>query len=404
MKILSILVSLLLSSLVKDMTLRVDYIFGGNDHEAAVSLARMSCTDGWYGRSVNMDSLPVKGNGSITVTDEASGKVLYCSSFSTLFQEWQATPEAKELTRSFQNTYLLPMPSAKAVVKLVLYDVKGREMCSFSHKVDPDDILIGRRAQQSTERRYIHKGGEPRDVIDVVILAEGYTSAQRDLFYADASAAVEAVFAHEPFASMKECFNFLAVAPASADSGVSVPRRGEWKQTPVLSHFDTFYSQRYLTTSEIFRMHDLLDGLPYEHLIVLANTDTYGGGGIYNSYTLTTAHHAQFRPVVVHEFGHSFAALADEYAYAGDEDPYYFADVEPWEKNITTKADFASKWQDMLEAGIDGVGLFEGAGYQAKGVYRPAEDCRMRTNQAGEFCPVCQRAIRDMIMFYTKEK
>lgn len=383
-------------------TLRADYIFNGNCSQCSVSLGGLSVTDGWYGRSVNMDSVPVKGNGQIVMKDKASGRVIYALSFSTLFQEWQATPEAKTLTRAFQNTYLLPMPVAPAVVTLSLFNVRGEQQCEFSHEVDPSDILIRRKAAAQTPHYYIHKGGDPAQCIDVVILAEGYAEGDMDVFKADAQATVDALFDHEPFASMKDRFNFLAVAPVAAQSGVSVPREGLWLDSPVASHFDTFYSARYLTTSEIFKMHDLLDGLPYEHLIILANTDTYGGGGIYNSYTLTTAHHSKFRPVVVHEFGHSFGALADEYAYAGEEDPYYFPDVEPWEQNITTKAAFHTKWQDMIDAGIKGVGLFEGAGYQPKNVWRPVEDCRMRTNEAESFCPVCIRAITRMIDFYTK--
>lgn len=385
-----------------DRTLRADYIFSGNCTECSVSLSGLSVTDGWYGRSVNMDSVPVKGNGQIVMTDKASGRVIYALSFSTLFQEWQATPEAKILTRAFQNTYLLPMPQAPAVVRLSLFNVRGERQCEFCHEVDPRDILIRHKEKAQTPHYYVHQGGDPTQCIDVVILAEGYAEDDMDTFKADAQAAVEALLDHEPFASMKDRFNFLAVAPAAAQSGVSVPREGHWLDTPVGSHFDTFYSARYLTTSEIFKMHDLLDGLPYEHLIILANTDTYGGGGIYNSYTLTTAHHSKFRPVVVHEFGHSFGALADEYAYAGEEDPYYFPDVEPWEQNITTKAAFQTKWQDMIDAGVKGVGLFEGAGYQPKNVWRPVEDCRMRTNEAESFCPVCIRAIARMIDFYTK--
>ena len=155
-------------------------------------------------------------------------------------------------------------------------------------------------------------------------------------------------------------------------------------------------------------MHDRLCGIPYEHIVILANTDTYGGGGIYNSYTLTTALHSAFKPVVVHEFGHSFAGLADEYYYDDMYVQYYYPHTEPWEQNITTLKDFGSKWKDMMgeipgQAGND-VGLYEGAGYQSKGVWRPAPDCRMHTNKADCFCPVCQRAISRIIEFYISQK
>ncbi|WP_290043157.1 M64 family metallopeptidase, partial [uncultured Muribaculum sp.] len=149
--------------------------------------------------------------------------------------------------------------------------------------------------------------------------------------------------------SMPERFNFVAVASPSADEGVSVPRLSDWRSTAFSSHFSTFYSDRYLTTSALPAVHDALRGIPYEHIIILANTPEYGGGGIYNSYTLTAARHPLMRPVVVHEFGHSFGGLADEYFYEQDVmSDTYPLDVEPWEPNITTLVDFPSKWQALI--------------------------------------------------------
>jgi hypothetical protein len=166
-------------------------------------------------------------------------------------------------------------------------------------------------------------------------------------------------------------------------------------------------------------IHDSLVGIDYEHLIILANTDTYGGGGIYNSYTLTTAHNPQFKPVVVHEFGHSFGALADEYFYeqADHTENTYDLKYEPWEQNITSLVDFDSKWKDMLDKRTSvpteptdkrkkeyTVGVYEGGGYMTKGMYRPAVVCRMRDNVATQFCPVCQRAIERIILYNTVEE
>lgn len=387
-----------------DRTLRVDYIFTGGPSGTAVVLSGLSCTDGWYGRPGNTSDVPVEGNGQLVMTDDSTGTVIYKLSFSTLFQEWLTTEESKRVDKGFENTFLLPMPSGSATVTLTLFDTHRRACCGYSHSIDPEDILIARRETTDVPYRYIHRGGEPDSCIDVAILAEGYTSAQRGRFFKDARIAVESILSYEPFCRYKDKFNFIAVTAPSEDSGVSVPRNGIWKQTAVDSHFDTFYTERYLTTEKLFKVHDCLTGLPYEHIIILANTDVYGGGGIYNSYTLTTAHHAMFRPVVVHEFGHSFGALADEYSTDSYDDPYYFPDVEPWEENVTTLADFSSKWQDMIDARVPGVGKFEGAGYQAEGVWRPAEDCRMRTNAAEAFCPVCVRAIEHMILFYTGEE
>ena len=407
----------------QDKTLRVDYIFSGTAKSQVISLDEMSCYDGWAGRSVNVDSVPVRGNGQIALTDAETGKVLYRQSFSTLFQEWQTTEEATRISKAFENVFLLPMPAESAYVYIELYDVKGNVASSHRHLVDPADVLIRRVNPEPAPHRYILKSGEVADKIDVAIVAEGYTDVESDLFYEDARKAVDAILSHEPFGSYKDCFNFVAIALPSQDSGVSVPYEGVWKDTAVKSHFSTFYMDRYLTTLRLKNLHDKLAGVPYEHIIILANTDTYGGGGILNSYTLTTAHHPSFKPVVVHEFGHSFAGLGDEYYYDDQYSEYYYPDCEPWEQNITTLFDFQSKWDDMLPRTIaiptapvenvwkeikDGktpeslVGVYEGAGYQSKGVYRPYPDCRMKTNAAPAFCPVCQRAIARVIEHYTR--
>ena len=402
--LLSALCAVLFSSAVvaQTQTLRVDYVFSGTDKSQEISLDQMSCFDGWAGRRVNLCDVPVKGNGQILVTDAESGRVIYRQSFSTLFQEWQTTEEATRLRRSFENVFLLPMPTEDAYVKVELYDVRGNVTSSLTHLVDPSDILIRRMSPRAPSYSYLYKGRSVEDCIDVAIVAEGYTQQEMDKFYKDAEVAMEAILSYAPFDQYKERFNFVAVALPSAESGVSVPGEGLWKDTALKAHFNTFYMDRYLTTLCLKNMHDRLCGVPYEHIVILANTETYGGGGIFNSYTLTTAGHPAFKPVVVHEFGHSFVGLGDEYYYDDQFVEFYYPDCEPWEQNITTLFDFDSKWKDMLEAG-EAV-LLEGAGYQSKGVYRGSEDCRMKTNAAECFCPVCQRAIARIIEFYTVAK
>ena len=395
---LALICSLVLSA--QTQTLRVDYIFSGTDKSSEISLDEMSRFDGWAGRKVNLKEVPVRGNGQILMTDAQSGDILYRQSFSTLFQEWQTTEEATKVRKSFENVFLLPMPQAQAKVKVEIYDFYGNVCASLKHDVDPKDILIRNLSPVPSEHKYLLKSGLPEEKIDVAIVAEGYTKEEMDIFYADAKKAMDALFRHEPFGKYKDAFNIVAVALESEESGVSVPGAGEWKNTALKAHFNTFYMDRYLTTLRLKNMHDKLCGVLYEHIVILANTDTYGGGGIFNSYTLTTAHHPSFEPVVVHEFGHSFAGLADEYYYDDMYVQYYYPHTEPWEQNITTLKDFDSKWKDMLDAG--NAQLLEGAGYQSKGVYRPAADCRMHTNKADCFCPVCQRAIGRIIEFYTE--
>lgn len=400
-----------------DKTLRIDYLFTGNAEQQSICVDEISSLPTWAGRRHNLDKLPLQGNGQIIMKDKLSGKVIYKTSFSSLFQEWIQTDDAKKNTKGFENTFLLPYPLQTVEIETTLYDARHQAKAILKHTVNPADILIQPKGTKHiTPHKYLQQSGNPADCIDIAILAEGYTEDEMDTFYEDARIACESLFAHEPFGSLKKRFNIVAVASPSTDSGVSIPRLNDWKSTAFSSHFSTFYSDRYLTTSHLKSVHDALAGIPYEHIIILANTDEYGGGGIYNSYTLTTAHHPSFRPVVVHEFGHSFAGLADEYFYDDDVmTDTYPLDIEPWEQNVTTQVDFASKWQDMLpqtpaipiptpvtDCGKYPVGVYEGAAYSAKGIYRGSYNCRMRTNEYPEFCPVCQRAIQRLIHFYTK--
>lgn len=396
-----------------DNTLRIDYLFSGNDTSQYVSLDQLNRQPYWAGKRNNLSKLIRDGNGQIKVTDIRTGECIYKDSFCTLFQEWQTTPEARSITKSFENSFLIPYPKEKILIEISLRDKNGVYTSTLKHTVNPKDILIKRKGfTNPTPYSVIHQGDSVNKCVNVVILAEGYTINEMDKFRNDAKITCEAILSHAPFDKFKNKLNFFAVASISHDSGVSVPRKEEWKETAFGSHFDTFYSDRYLTTTNVKDIHNTIAGIPYAHIIILANTDVYGGGGIFNAYTLTTTGHRDFRPVVVHEFGHSFAGLADEYYYDSDVlDNTYNHTIEPWEPNITTLVKFSDKWKDMLSpqtpiptskdlAGKYPLGVFEGAGYSAKGIYRGAIDCRMKTNTCEDFCPVCQRAIERIINFY----
>ena len=390
------------NSWFQDKTLRIDYIFSGNDHEQHIAVDELSQSPRWYGKRQRLAELPMEGNGQITVRDSVSGKIIYRNSFSTLFQEWKSYPEAKTIDKSFENVFLVPMPKRTVKVTLDLRDNRRQISASLTHVVNPNDILIRHIGEKGVNPYvYLQKAADTTRCIRIAYVAEGYTKAEMPKFLEDARRAMGYLFSYEPFKSSRNRFSLVAVESPSVDSGVSIPREGIWKNTALLSNYDTFYSERYLTTLHLKRLHDCLAGIPYEHIIVLVNTERYGGGGILNSYDLCAAHNSTFRPVVVHEFGHSFAGLADEYAYDTEEVPMYPHDVEPWEKNITTKVDFKGKWENLI--GKDPkAGFYEGAGYSPKGVYRAYPDCRMRTNENPDFCPACRQAIQAVIDFYTK--
>lgn len=387
-----------------DTTLRLDYIFSGDSQEQHIALQQVHRSPHWYGKRNRLAEAPMEGNGSIVMTS-LSGDTLFVNTFSTLFQEWLTYDEAKERQRAFENVFLVPMPKEQVRITIELRNNRRQPVVSMSHLVSPDDILIrhfGEHDIMPYTTIQQSSCNEPGRYIPIAFVAEGYTEQEMPQYLDAVNRAVEALFAHEPFRSLRDRFTIHAVMSSSEDSGTSVPSKHEWKNTVLGSSFDTFYSDRYLTTLNLRQLHDVLAGVPYQHIIILVNSDTYGGGGILNSYNLTSVNHRWYLPVVVHEFGHSFAGLADEYAYEEEPLEMYPLDVEPWEQNITTMVDFKSKWWNMTR-GTDSIGApKEGAGYSLKGVFRPCSDCRMRTNSNPDFCPVCRRAIMRVVDFYTR--
>ena len=405
-----------------DATLRIDYTFIGNIKQQHIAVDELCKIPRWYGKHQRLSELPVEGNGQITVRDHKTQTIIYRNSFSTLFQEWLSYDEAKTATKSFENVFLVPFPKDTADITIELRDNRRSVMTQLTHMVVPNDILIRKIGDKSvTPYETLQQAADTSRCIHVAYVAEGYTEAEMPTFLNDCRTAMEALFAHEPFKTLRNRFNVVAVKAPSAESGTSNPGKGIWKNTALHSNFNTFYSDRYLTTLHLKDLHNWLAGTPYEHIIVLVNTDNYGGGGILNSYNLSMTHHRAFKPVVVHEFGHSFAGLADEYAYDYEAIPMFPHDIEPWEKNITTMVDFKSKWSDMVKKGTKipteqpadldkpnakkekwQIGAYEPAGYSMHGVYRAYPDCRMRTNNNPEFCPVCQKAITELVKFYTE--
>ena len=384
----------------EDRTLRLDYTFAGSEVIHDIFVDELIALPHWYGRRHHLSEVPLTGNGQIIVRPHNREEVIYRHSFSTLFQEWLATEEAKHTQKSFENVFLVPFPKDTVDITVEIYDYHGETVNWIRHTVAPKDILIRKAGERDvTPYDVLHQAADTSRCIHIAFVAEGYTADEMDHYLDHCRQAIGSLFHHEPFKSMQDRFQIIALKSASRESGTSEPSKGIWKNTALGSHFDTFYSDRYLTTLHLKRLHDLLSGTPYEHIIILVNTEHYGGGGIYNSYNLSYTGGKNFLPVVVHEFGHSFGGLGDEYAY-GNDDPTYFEDHEPWEPNLTTKATAFIKWENLIQEGK--AGLYEGGGYLEKGVWRGAENCRMRTNEEPEFCAVCQQALVRLINFYTE--
>ena len=422
MKRLSIFLFIFIVSLFKaqkfseyfeDKTLRLDYIFAGNAQQQYAFVNELVELKGWYGRKTELKTTPIQGDGQIKVYDSETQQLIYVIAFGTLFQEWTTLDEAKNNNKSFENTFLVPYPKKKIDIQVSFFDKKQNEKIILKHHVDPTDILIRKTVTKGIPTETIHKA-KVKNPIYIAFLAEGYQEHEMPEFIEYSKKTIQYLFNHEIFNKYKDRFEFIAVKSPSKDSGITQPSKNIWKSTAVNSNFDTFYAERYLTNSHIFKMHNLLEDVPYQHIIILANTDIYGGGGILNGYLLATTKNSSFAPVIVHEFGHSFGALADEYFYENDIfDPSGDSKIEPWQKNITSLVDFESKWKHLVDKKTPiptpaekstkyKIGAYEGL--KGNGLYIPTLTCRMKINNTKDFCTVCSNALEEIILHYTSEE
>jgi hypothetical protein len=280
--------------------------------------------------------------------------------------------------------------------------------------IDPEDYLIP-VIQDSPDYITIQENGPPSSQVDLVFIAEGYTEAEESKFKEDVEKFTDYLFGVKPFGSHKDRFSIRALFSPSDVSGTDDPGISKWVDTPAGTSFYTFGSERYLTSPDYWKICDLLTNIPHDQVIIMVNTGKYGGGGIYNHYSIFSSDHPRSASVFVHEFGHGFVGLGDEYynsevAY----ESFYPPDEEPLPPNLTTLVDFEEKWKDMIPEDVpmptppvrkykNTVGLFEGGGYVARGVYRPQLDCRMKSTDEKSFCKVCQKAIETMIEHYAEE-
>ncbi|MCE5331895.1 MAG: IgA Peptidase M64 [Bacteroidales bacterium] len=396
---------------------RIDFQFCGNSTSTAAFLDKIKEEPFWGGRRSNLTADLNLGEYRFQVADSTTSKLIYIDGFSTLYFEWQTSDEAKHVSKSFEQSVQFPFPknAVKVTIEKRLDFDKWETLLQFGFS--PDDKLIRRNKPESVAVKEIFKTVSPEKGVDIAVIAEGYTSDGMSKFYDDAQKLAESLFTHEPFARYKNRINVYAVAAPSENSGISTPHENRWKNTALGSHFYTFYEPRYLTSPNVFRIRDFAAAVPYDAIYVLANTSTYGGGGIYNFYALASADSKRAQSqVVVHEFGHSFAGLGDEYFKEDPDvlDDMYDTKTEPWEPNLTSLVRFETKWKNDLPQGTTiptkvnnetkklKIGVFEGGGYLTKGMYRSAYDCRMRTNEAPAFCAVCEKTVERMILFLTE--
>jgi hypothetical protein len=441
-------------------TMRLDYYHTGNAENEVFGMDRVVIEPApWPGNPSQSIDETNMGNYLFEVRDQKSNRLLYSRGFSSIYAEWKTTDEAKSMRRTFSESLRFPAPDAPVNVVL-----KGRKEGTFRDvwvaNVDPKDMFIDdSRPPSPGELIAFQRSGEPAQKVDLLMMGDGYTAAQRPKFEKDARRLIEILFSTTPFKEHHNDFNVWGLCPPASEPGISRPSTGTHRRNPLGTSYDAFGSERYVLTSDNRAVREAASYAPYEFVEILVNADTYGGGGIFNLYA-TVASDSQWSPYVfVHEFGHHFAGLADEYytsdvAYNPSE-----TKTEPWEPNVTALLDAKQlKWRDLVQSGTPlptpwqkqqfenyehtiqaqrrqiraqgrpesemnqlfqnekqhedallandkyaaKIGAFEGANYEARGYYRPQVNCIMFTRH-DTFCGVCRRAIERIIAMYSSQ-
>jgi hypothetical protein len=442
-------------------TMRVDYFHSGTAKVEHVSLDRVVADGPWAGSTTRLLDDTNLGKYFFEVTDRATNRVLYSRGFASVFGEWETTDEAKKIWRTYPESLRFPWPKRPVQVTVKKRDDEGVFRELWTTAVDPESrFVVAADAAPRGTVWTLFENGPASEKVDLLILGDGYSAAEMEKFHADAKRLADALFSFEPFKSRRADFNVRAIDTPAGESGVSRPHMGVFRRPPLSTHFSSFDSERYVLTYDNRTVRDVASAAPYDVLAILVNERTYGGGGIFNLYSTAAASNAFSVYLFVHEFAHNFAGLGDEY-YTSDvayetgaaEKP------EPWDPNLTALHDPKKlKWRDLVEPGtplptpwekdafekasneyqkkrralraagapeeemeklfrteqeletklLGGmkysgkVGAFEGAGYEAHGLYRPSADCIMFSRDDVGFCPVCRRAIVRVIDFYSR--
>lgn len=459
-----------------DKTMRLDYFHIGDAKEEWITVDQVYEQGTWAGSQRNLIDNFGNGRYYAKIYDSSSGQLIFSKGFDSYFGEYKTTNQAlKGIKRAYHETILIPYPKKNIRFTLEVRDRENILLPLFSQEIDPSSVsIIKENLDKKVKIFEIRKNGSPHEKIDIAFIAEGYTSEEEEKVEADLKRFTKIFFNHEPYRTYQDRFNIYGVFKPSEESGCDEPRPGIFKNTALNATFNSLGSERYLLTEDNRSLRDIAAHVPYDTLFIMINHKRYGGGGIYNLYCTFTVDNQWHEYLFLHEFGHSFAGLADEYytsSVAYNE--FYPRGVEPAEPNITAFLDSKSlKWKDSLTPHIeiptpwekegfdkmdlayqkirreinekiarmkrekapqaevekveqesdrlsrdhakkvddyfskstfrDKVGVFEGAGYSAKGLYRPMLDCLMFTKGKKPFCKVCEQAVIRVIKHYSE--
>jgi hypothetical protein len=442
-----------------DKTMRVNYFHTGNRGDEVIAVSEIVSDGPWPGSRTNLIDTTNLGPYLFEVIDRQTNAAIYSRGFASVFGEWATTDEAKQRSGTLAESVRFPWPRRPVQLVIKKRDASGAFQQIFSTLIDPSSRFVNPAERKPAGRVWnLIENGPPSEKVDLLVIGEGYTEKELPKFHKDAERLVAKLFATEPFKSRRGDFNVRGLDLVEPVSGVHRPRTHDDRRTLTGVQYNIFDSERYVLTLDDHRMRDVAASAPYDFLEILVNEKQYGGGGIFNDQATAAVDSGFAEYVFVHEFGHHFAGLGDEYYTSpvsyqtgGDTHP------EPWDPNVT--ADGAHpKWADMVdkdvplptpwekaafekhsreyqaerrrlresnvpESEMDAlfrreqewetkflgsqkyagkVGAFEGAGYEATGLYRPEVDCIMFTRDEVGFCRVCRRAISRIIDFYSK--
>ena len=464
----------------EDQTLRIDYYHTGDATSEIFTLDKLFRQGTWAGNPDNCIQPFELGLYKVNVYDSATNCLIFSKGYNSIFAEYQTIdPAIKGVKRTYHESVLIPCPKQPFTLVIEKRDRYNKLAEVYTQNIDPLDyhIITETITRLNDVIIPVVVNGSPHNSVDLVILAEGYRTDELDTFKSDLKYYTDLFFTVEPYNSNAKSFNIYGVFSPSEENGTDEPRQGIYKNTRLNSSFNIFDLDRYCLAEDNISIRNVSASVPYDAILIMVNRNRYGGGGIYNWQTVFTSVSPWRDYVFLHEFGHAFAGLADEYfsspvAYVD----FYTPGVEPLEANITALLDTANvKWEQYLSPGIkvptewgkatfdnleirrdtlyaewekviermknsgapdgeiektnnqyrtrikkistelddffknhplkDKVGVFEGANYMSKGMYRPTIMSLMHGFEEGKlsYDLVNEQAILTTIHYYTGE-
>ncbi len=394
--------------------LRINLLFSGDSEYQSITTNKLFKDNKWSGSDSQLISPFNLGEYRYFILNIITGDTIFLRGFSTLFEEWRTTNDAKKGSKEFSHTLLMPFPKQNCQLIIEGRNKNGRFYQLHDLLINPKKIEPVNTVPLNYSVKTIYGENNSASNFDLLFISEGYQQNEMNIFFNHVSKLSKYLFATEPFKSNKNNFTIRALAIPSTESGISDPVNKVFKKTIFGSSFNTLGVERYLQISDAWKVFEIAALAPHDHIIILANTNKYGGGGIYNHFSVAAANNKLSGNLLIHELGHGLAGLGDEYFDSEvSYNEYINLKAEPWQPNLTTMVDFNKKWKKLIKPSTPvptpvrpafehTTGVFEGGGYVSKGVFRPSIFCRMRNSNTDNFCEVCNQTITMVTKFYTQ--